>query len=105
MRSGRRIVDFYGCFQIILGKSSREKRLAAAVEYQYMDVISEQLWPGGEERETENKHWLSDSLVGGVLGYVIGRMVVLNHRRRCHILPEAGVDHGSLSFAVTVSSR
>jgi hypothetical protein len=56
-------------------------------------------------RETENKHWLSDSLVGGVLGYVIGRMVVLNHRSRYHVLPTAGVDRGSLFFAVTFSSR
>jgi hypothetical protein len=31
---------------------------------------------------TENKPWLSDSLVSSVLGYVIGRMIVLNHRRR-----------------------
>lgn len=56
-------------------------------------------------RLTENKHWPSDCLVGGVLGYVIGRLVVLNHRRRYHIIPEAGVVHGSLSVAVTVSSR
>jgi membrane-associated phospholipid phosphatase len=33
-------------------------------------------------RVTEGKHWLSDCLVGSVLGYVIGRMVVLNHRSR-----------------------
>ena len=56
-------------------------------------------------RLTEGKHWLSDCLVGSVLGYVIGRIVVLNHRRRYHILPTAGVDHGSLSLALTVSSR
>jgi len=56
-------------------------------------------------RVTENKHWLSDCLVGGVLGHVIGRMVVLNHRSRYHMLPTAGVVHGSLSFAVTFSSR
>lgn len=56
-------------------------------------------------RVTENKHWLSDCLVGGFLGCVIGRMVVLNHRRRYHILPTAGVVNGSLSFAITVSSR
>lgn len=40
-------------------------------------------------RETENKHWLSDSLVGGVLGYVIGRLVVRNHRSRYHVTPTA----------------
>jgi membrane-associated phospholipid phosphatase len=56
-------------------------------------------------RVTENKHWLSDSLVGSVLGHVIGRLVVLNHRSRYHMLPAAGVVHGSLSFAVTFSSR
>jgi membrane-associated phospholipid phosphatase len=56
-------------------------------------------------RLTEGKHWLSDCLVGSVLGHVIGRMVVLNHRRRYHIVPTAGVVHGSLSLAVTVSSR
>ena len=56
-------------------------------------------------RMTENKHWLSDCLVGGVLGHVIGRLVVLSHRRRYHILPTAGVDHGTLSLAFTVTSR
>jgi PAP2 superfamily len=56
-------------------------------------------------RVTENKHWFSDCLVGGFLGVVIGRMVVVNHRNRYHILPTAGVDHGSLSFALTVSNR
>jgi membrane-associated phospholipid phosphatase len=35
-------------------------------------------------RVTENKHWLSDSLVGSVLGHVIGRLVVRNHRSRYH---------------------
>jgi membrane-associated phospholipid phosphatase len=35
-------------------------------------------------RVTENKHWLSDSLVGSFLGHVIGRLVVRNHRSRYH---------------------
>jgi membrane-associated phospholipid phosphatase len=56
-------------------------------------------------RVTENKHWLSDCLAGGVLGTVIGRMVVLNHRSRYHMTPTAGVDHGSLSFALTFSTH
>jgi len=54
-------------------------------------------------RVTENKHWLSDSLVSSVLGYVIGRLVVRNHRSRYHLTPTAGVAHGSISFAVTFS--
>jgi membrane-associated phospholipid phosphatase len=52
-------------------------------------------------RVTEGRHWLSDCLVGGILGHVIGRLVVLNHRSRHHILPGAGGDKGSVSFAVT----
>jgi membrane-associated phospholipid phosphatase len=56
-------------------------------------------------RLTEGKHWLSDCLVGGVLGYVVGRMVVLNHRSRYHILPTAGLVNGTPSFAVTFSMR
>jgi len=59
----------------------------------------------GLSRVTENKHWLSDVLVGGVLGHVIGRLVVLNHRSRYHTPPTAGVVQSSLSFAVTFSSR
>jgi len=54
---------------------------------------------------TEGKHWLSDCLVGGALGYVIGRMVVTNHRRRYHIVPEAGIDHNTVSLALTFSLR
>jgi membrane-associated phospholipid phosphatase len=56
-------------------------------------------------RVTEGKHWLSDCLMGSVLGYAVGRMVVLNHRSRYHIIPTAGVVNGSLSFALTVSTR
>ena len=56
-------------------------------------------------RLTEGKHWLSDCLVGSVLGYVIGRMVVTNHRRRYHIVPEAGIDHNTVSLALTFSLR
>lgn len=54
-------------------------------------------------RVTEGKHWLSDCLVGGALGYVVGRMVVLNHRSRYHIFPTAGIVNGSVSFALTLS--
>ncbi|MCX6567502.1 MAG: phosphatase PAP2 family protein [Candidatus Aminicenantes bacterium] len=54
-------------------------------------------------RVTENKHWLSDSLVGSVLGYVIGRLVVRNHLSRHHVTPAASDALGSLPFAVTFS--
>ncbi len=54
-------------------------------------------------RVTESKHWLSDVLVGGVLGHLIGRLVVRNHRQRYHLTPAAGLDHGALSFTVTLA--
>jgi membrane-associated phospholipid phosphatase len=54
-------------------------------------------------RETENKHWLSDSLVSGVLGHAIGRLVVRNHRSRYHMTPATGAARGSLSLAFTFS--
>jgi membrane-associated phospholipid phosphatase len=56
-------------------------------------------------RVTEGRHWLSDCLVGSVLGYVIGRMVVTNHRSRTHIVPEAGIVHNTVSLALTFSYR
>lgn len=35
----------------------------------------------GLSRITENKHWASDVLIGGVLGHLIGRQVVNNYHR------------------------
>lgn len=56
-------------------------------------------------RVTENKHWLSDSVVGGVLGYVIGRLVVRNHRNRTRLTTTAGVAQGKLTLAFTLTFR
>ena len=82
--------------------------LATVVAMQYSDtvwvpILSYTVAAGvGLSRVTESKHWLSDALVGGVLGHVIGRLVVRNNRMRYHLVPVAGLDHGSLSFAVTL---
>jgi len=54
-------------------------------------------------RVTENKHWLSDTLVGGVIGHVIGRLVVRNHRSRHGMTPTAGYALGSPRLAVSLS--
>jgi len=81
--------------------------LATVVAMQYRDtvwvpIVSYTLAAGvGLSRLTEDKHWLSDVVVGGVLGQVIGRLVVRNHRRRHHLTPTVGLDHGSLAFAVS----
>jgi len=85
--------------------------LATVVAMQYQEtvwvpVVSYATAAGAAlSRLTEGKHWLSDCLVGSVLGYVIGRMVVLNHRHRFRIAPTAGVDHRKFSLAIAVSLR
>jgi hypothetical protein len=52
---------------------------------------------------TENKHWLSDTLAGGVLGYIIGRLVIRNHRSRYPTTPPAGLPQGSPNLALSFS--
>ena len=83
--------------------------LATVVAMQYRDtvwvpILSYAVATGvGLSRVTESKHWLSDVLVGGALGHVIGRLVVRNHRKRYHLMPVAGLDHGTPAFALTLS--
>jgi hypothetical protein len=55
----------------------------------------------GLSRVIESRHWLSDVVVGAVLGHVIARLVVSNHRRRCLIVPAVGVGRRSFSAGVT----
>jgi membrane-associated phospholipid phosphatase len=57
----------------------------------------------GLSRVSLGRHWLSDCLVGGVIGHLIGRLVVNNHRQRYHVTPAVGMAGGSVSFALTVS--
>jgi membrane-associated phospholipid phosphatase len=81
--------------------------LATVLAMQYrgtvwVPIVSYSVAAGvGLSRLTENRHWLSDILVGGILGHFIGRLVVRNHRERYHLMPSAGLQHGSFSIAVT----
>jgi membrane-associated phospholipid phosphatase len=43
----------------------------------------------GLSRVTEDKHWLSDVMLGAALGYAIGKMVVRNERHRLQVAPSA----------------
>ena len=56
----------------------------------------------GLSRVTENKHWLSDVLVGGVIGHVIGRLVVRNHRSRYDVPPPTG-DAAGFPLSISIS--
>jgi membrane-associated phospholipid phosphatase len=90
------------------GHSITAFSLATVVAMQYREtvwvpILAYSLATGvGLSRVTEGKHWLSDCLVGAVLGHVIGRLVVRNHRSRYHLMPLAGLDHGTFSFSVTL---
>jgi len=90
------------------GHSVTAFTLATVLAMQYREtvwvpVLSYTVAVGvGLSRVTESKHWLSDVLVGGVVGCLVGRLVVRNHRQRYHVTPAAGLDHGSLSFTVTL---
>jgi len=55
----------------------------------------------GLSRITENKHWASDVLIGGILGHLIGRQVVNNYHRYARLkLDQAAVKKkNTLSFA------
>jgi membrane-associated phospholipid phosphatase len=70
------------------GHSATAFALATVVAMQYrksvlVPILAYSTATGvGLSRMTEKKHWLSSVFVGAVLGHVIGRMVVLNHRRR-----------------------
>ena len=83
--------------------------LATVVAMQYHDsvwvpILSYTVATGvGLSRLTEGKHWLSDVLVGGILGHLVGRLVVRNHRRRYRLTPVAGLDHGTPSFALSLA--
>jgi membrane-associated phospholipid phosphatase len=76
-----------------------------AMEYErtvWVPIVAYTVATGvGLSRVTLDKHWLSDVLVGSVVGHVIGRMVVRNHRRRYPVVPTVRLDHGSLAFALT----
>jgi membrane-associated phospholipid phosphatase len=70
------------------GHSITAFTLATVLAMQYRDsvwvpILAYTLATGvALSRVTEGKHWLSDCLVGSVLGHIIGRLVMLNHRKR-----------------------
>ena len=53
----------------------------------------------GFSRITENKHWASDVLIGGILGHLIGRQVVNNYHRYARLKSEEAKKKNTLSFA------
>jgi membrane-associated phospholipid phosphatase len=83
--------------------------LATILAMQYRDtvwvpVLSYTVATGvGLSRVILSKHWLSDVLVGSALGYVVGRLVVRNHRQRYQLAPAAGLDHGTLGLTVSLA--
>lgn len=52
---------------------------------------------GALSRVVEEKHWLSDTLIGAAIGYGIGRLVLRNHRRKLQFSPVINGREWSLS--------
>jgi len=94
----------YGAFPS--GHTSAAFSLATVIAMEY----GEHLWVPiavytvaagvGLSRLTEDEHWLSDVLVGAVLGHVIARLVVRNHKRRHHAQPSVAFGPGGLTVAI-----
>ncbi len=59
----------------------------------------------GLSRLTEDAHWLSDVLVGAVVGYAVGRMVVRNQRRSFQVVPAVTPGGAALSFRFNLETR
>jgi len=78
-----------------------------AMEYRetvWVPILSYAVATGvGLSRVTLSRHWLSDVLVGGVLGHLIGRLVVRNHRQRYHAVPAVSVSPRSFSLTFSFS--
>jgi len=49
-------------------------------------------------RVTEDRHWMSDVVVGSVLGHFIARLVVHNHNKRLRLMPVLGCAGRSITF-------
>ena len=49
-------------------------------------------------RVTEDRHWMSDIVVGAVLGHLIARLVVRNHNKRQRLVPVLGCTGRSVTF-------
>lgn len=76
-----------------------------AMEYHetvWVPILSYAVATGvGLSRVTLSHHWLSDVVVGGVLGHLIGRLVVGNHRRWRHAVPAVSVSPRAVSLNVS----
>ncbi|HEX7502492.1 MAG TPA: phosphatase PAP2 family protein [Acidobacteriota bacterium] len=54
----------------------------------------------GISRLVEYRHWLSDVLIGATVGFVIGKLVVRNHRKRRMLNPTLTAGPGGLSIGL-----
>jgi hypothetical protein len=69
----------------------RDKPLIPIISYSAASLI-------GLSRLTENRHWPTDIIVGGALGYLIGKQVVNNFHRYARVKYELQKKKNTLSF-------
>jgi membrane-associated phospholipid phosphatase len=99
--------DIYNSFPSGHATTAFSLATVLAMEYRetvWVPILSYAVATGAAlSRVSLGRHWLSDCLVAGVIGHLIGRLVVNNHRQRYHVTPAVGMAGGSVSFALTVS--
>ena len=56
----------------------------------------------GLSRLTEDDHWMSDVLVGAVVGFAVGKMVVRNQNKRMQVSPSLSANGIGLALSYRV---
>jgi membrane-associated phospholipid phosphatase len=86
------------------GHSATAFSLATVVAMQYrhrawVPVLAYTIAAGvGLTRVTMDRHWMSDVVVGAVIGHLVARLVVRSHYRRQRLVPVLGCSGRSITF-------
>jgi membrane-associated phospholipid phosphatase len=93
------------------GHTATAFSLATVVAMQYSDhawapIAAYAIAAGvGFSRLSGNHHWLSDVVIGGVVGHLIARTVVKNYRKRHGIQPILAVGPGGVTVGASYEFR
>jgi membrane-associated phospholipid phosphatase len=75
----------------VIAKEYRDKKWIGITSYGLASIV-------GLSRISLDKHWASDALIGGILGYAIGNFTYKEHHKRWHLIPSANTKRLTLNF-------